>query len=311
MIDLQGYKLTADHVTLDGVHVYCAGQVGISGSKAGGYIDGFTFKKSIISGKQDTPGDNAENEKWGARLFNLRDALFEDSEFRNIEEEHDLYLGRAGNTRIQRCFFHDTGGQGIQDAQREIDSIEGRLANVQCLLEILQCRFERCATPFGGGRQSWNLTVFGWDDNLRTYYPDGPLILTPLGQPQKGHFVRSLTDVIVAGCDFHGDGYPHLASGNRDCDSTGAILIGDRFNADILRCTMNFVRPDREIIQIKNVENASIRGCEVNGGDIVLVDMDNCHVNITACKGAGDIRRRVLGAHTSTFLSKITAGYSH
>ncbi len=310
---LNGYKLTADDVHLDDVHIKCAGQTGISGSMQGGYIDGLTLTNSIVSGKQDTPADNPENENWGARLYNIRDAYIGNVEVRNIEKEHGFYVGRAGSMRYQRCWFHDIGSQGIQDAQREMDSIEGRAANVACLLEILQCKFERCATPLGR-RQSWNVSVFGFDENLRQWYPDGPLILTPSGGPQKGHLVRSLTDVVVAGCLFSGSGYPHEASGNRDCDSTGGILMGDRWNSDIRRCTFNYNLPDRETIQIRNNANAYIGGCEFGpDNDIVLHDMTRaeCHVKIENCKGPGDIRMRVLGSHTTTFLSKIAAGYSH
>lgn len=307
---LNGFKLNADDVHLDDVHILCAGTTGITGSMKGGYIDNFTLTNSIISGRKDIPGDNPENEKWGARLFNLRNTLIRNVIVRNIEKEHGFYLGRAGSARIEKCTFLDIGSQGIQDAQREIDSIEGRLANVQCLLEVLGCTFERCATSLGA-RQSWNLTIFGFDENLRQWYPDGPLILTPLGNAQKGHFVPSLTDVVIAGCNFKGYGYPHMASGNRDCDSTGGILVGDRINADIRRCVLNFTRPDREIVQIKSVENAYMGACELNGGDVVLVDMDDKHVKIEACTGSGNIRKRNLGDHTSTFVSKITAGYSH
>lgn len=310
MQTLNGYKLTSDDVHLNDVHIKCAGTTGITGSMKGGYIDGFTLTNAIVSGAQDTPADNPENEKWGARLFNIRDALVKNVHVRNIEKEHGFYVGRAGNMRYERCLFTDIGSQGIQDAQREIDSIEGRLANVPCVLEVIDCKFERCATPLGA-RQSWNLTVFGFDENLRQWYPDGPLILTPQGKPQKGHFVRSLTDLVVVGIQCIGNGYPHIASGNRDCDSTGGILVGDRENFDLRRWVMNFTRPDRESIQIRNVANAWVGAGELNGGNIVLHDMDACHVTIQPGIGDGEIRRRAPGAHTTTFLSKITAGYSH
>jgi len=312
MQTIKGYKLTDDDVYLADLHILCAGSVGISGSMKGGYIDNFTLKNSIVSGTSDTPGnDPLYANKWGARLFNIRDGLISSTLFRNIEEEHGAYVGRAGSLRLLRDQFLYCGSQGYQDAQREIDSIGGRADNVQCLLEVLACKFDHCAMP-QGARQSWNLTIFGFDENLRQWYPDGPLILTPQGNPQKGHFVRSLTDVVVDGCEFIGKDYPHMASGNRACDSTGAILIGDRWYASVTNCRMDFVRPDRELIQIRNVADAYIGGCDLGAdGDIVLHDMDACHVKIENCKGAGDIRRRAPGSHTTTFLSKITAGYSH
>jgi hypothetical protein len=309
---MKGYKLTQDNVTLFNVHIKMAtgAQAAIIGSVKGGYIDGFTVKNCIISGSQDLPGDiSTQNEKWGARLYNLRSTLFSDTIIRNIEEEHGLYVGRAGDMRIERCTFLNLGSQGYQDAQREIDSIEGRLANVPCLLEIIDSKFDHCAMP-QGSRQSWNCTIFGFDENLRQWYPDGPLILTAQGAPQKGHFVRSLTDVIVSGCTFIGKDYPHVASGNRLCDSTGGLLIGERWNADVSNCVFDFNKPDREVIQLKDVQNATITNCELTDGDIVLVDMDGDSVNISGCKGPGDIRRRTLGSHTSTFLSKISDGYS-
>jgi len=310
MNTIGNYKLTQDDVHLTDVHVKFKGASGITGSYAGGYIDNFTLSKSIVSGFADAPGDQASNENWGARVYNLRDAVVEDTEFRNIEKEHGFYFSHAGNVRFQRCYFHDLGSQAIQSAQREMDLIGGVADNVPCMLEVLQCKFERCATPWGR-RQSWNLSVFAFDMNLRQWYPDGPLILTTAGKPQKGHLVRSLTDVVIAGCEFSGDSYPHMASGNRDCDSTGAILVQDRYNLDILRCKFNYVRPDREVIQVRNVENFTMGPCELNGGDLVLHDMDNCHVDIKPGTGDGWIRRRDLGSHTSQKICPITAGYSH
>ena len=304
---LSNYKLTADDVTLDSVHIKFKGASWITGSVKGGYIDNFTLANSVVSGFEDKPGDWPWNENWGARVFNMRDGLVTDSIFRNIEKEHGWYMSRAGNFRFLRCLFQDIGSQGIQDAQREMDLIGGRADNVACLLEILQCKFERCATTWGR-RQSWNVSIFAFDENLREWYPDGPLILTAQGNPQKGHLVRSLTDVVIAGCDFSGNGYPHIASGNRDCDSTGAILVQDRWNLVVRRCSFNFERPDRETIQIRNVEDAIVSDCTfAPGNDIVLHNMDNCHVTIQNCTGDGWIRRRVLGSHTTTKLAPISA----
>lgn len=311
-----GLKLLGtDDVHLIDTHVKFKGSVGISGSMKTGYVDRFTMEDSLISGFDDKPCevgvyDSPYNENWGMRAYNLRDALIQDTEIRNIEKEHGLYYSRAGDMRIQRCYFHDIGSQGIQDAQRECDLIGGRADNVSCLLEILQCKFERCATLFGR-RQSWNLSIFAFDENLRQWYPDGPLILNSAGNPQKGHMVRSLTDVVIAGCEFEGSGYEHLASGSRDCNSTGAILVQDRFNLDIVRCKFNYVRPDRAVIQVRNVENFSMGPCEMNGGDLTLHNMDNCHVDIKPGTGDGWIRKQDLGSHTSKKICPITSGYSH
>jgi hypothetical protein len=310
---MNGYKLSQDDVTLNNVHIkmHNGSQSAIINSVQGGYNDGFTLKNCIVSGSMDAPGDvPGYNEKWGARLYNMRSTLFVDTIFRNIEEEHGAYVSRAGSLRILRCTFLNCGSQGYQDTQREIDSIEGRASNVPALLEVLDSTFDRCAMP-QGSRQSWNCSIFGYDENLRQWYPDGPLILTPQGNPQKGHFVRSLTDVVIANCNFIGKGFPHLASGNRQCDSTGAILVGERYNASITNCTFDFVRPDREIIQLKDIETASVTNCAFTDGDIVLDSMDNCSIVISGCTGSGDIRRRAPGSTKTTFLAKIAAGYSH
>lgn len=301
------YKLSGDDKTLADTHVRFQGASGITGSVKGGYVDRFTMTNCIVSGFDDTPGDSVYNENWGARVYNLRDAVFENSIFRNIEKEHGPYFSHAGNVRFQRCLFHDIGSQGIQSAQRESDLFGGRADNVACLLEILQCKFDRCATPWGR-RQSWNLSIFAFDEYVRN--ADGTLHLIN-GKPHKGHLVRSLTDVVIAGCDFTGNGYEHTVSGNRQCASTGAILVQDRMNLDIRRCTFNYERPDREIIQIRNVADAYVAPIELNGGDLVLHAMDNCKVTIAPGRGDGMIRRRAPGSHTSTLIGPITAGYSH
>lgn len=285
------------------------GNVGLSGSMKAGYVDGLTLRKCKFSGDPDTSGPTNVAD-WGTRLFNLRNTLIEDLEGENIRWEHLLYLGRAGGARIQRIKAKDIGSQLIQDAPREIDSVEGRKANVKCLLELIDIQGERIGTS-SGRRQSWNITLYGFDENLREYYPDGPLILDAHGQPHKGHFVSSLTDVVASGLHLTGYGYPHLASGNRQCDSTGGLYVGHRENFELSRSFFHYTNPDREIICFTEVKDCRVKPINIWGGDIVLHDMDNCKVNIAPCFGDGDIRRRNGNDHTSTFICKVTAGYSH
>ena len=140
------------------------------------------------------------------------------------------------------------------------------------------------------------------------------MILTPQGNPQKGHLVRSKTDLEYVNCEFIGGHWPHVASGNRQCNSTGAILMQDRERGLIKRCAFEYDAPDRETVQIRNVGDAYMETCQFRkpGGQVVLHDMDNCHVKIEPQIGIdGDIRRRAPGSHTTTLLAKLSKGYSH
>lgn len=311
----KGLKLPAGKgFVLKNTHVLIAGQVGITGSMKAGYVDDSLEEDCLYSGDPDEVATavNAviqKGQKWNSRTFNRRNRVVRRVIFRNARLEHGDYASRSGNTLFEDCIFETNGSQGNQDAPREIDLIGGLGDNVKCLVQFIRCKFIRNATPFGT-RQSWASSMFAFDMNLRQWYPDGPLVLDANGNPQKGHLVRSLTDLEYINCEFIGDGYPHTASGNRSCNSTGAILCQDRENLLIRRCSFDFDRPDREIIQIRNTQNAELENLLFKrDGDIVLHHMDHCNANITPGVGPGEIRRRILGSHTTTPLSTIVAGY--
>jgi len=314
---LNGYKLLGGTgLVLKDTHVLIAGQVGVIRSVKGGYVDDTLEEDCRYSGDPDeTPSAaNAvaqKGQKWASRTYNRRNRRVVRVRFVNAREEHGDYSNRAGGAHFIDCVFEDNGSQGNQDTQRETESFGGLADNVACLLRFENCKWLGNGLP-SGTRQSWNSSIFGFDAAIRQYYPDGPLILNAQGKPQKGHIIRSLTDVEYINCEFVGGYWPHMASGNRSCNSTGAILLQDRERGLIKRCSFDYDKPDREVIQIRNVGDMTVERIVFRrDGDIVLNDMDNNKITIAPGIGNGDIRRRAKGDHKSTFLSKITAGYSH
>jgi hypothetical protein len=315
----KGLKLPAGKgFVVRDTHVLIAGQVGVIGSMQAGYVDDSLEEDCLFSGDPDeraTP-ENAlkqKGQKWPSRTFNRRRRRVVRVKFRNGRQEHGDYCGWAGDMLFLDCIFEGNGSSGNQGAQREMDSIGGRADNVACLVSFQNCKWLDNALPTGT-RQTWSSSMFAWDENIREYYPDGPLILTPQGNPQKGHLVRSKTDLEYINGEFVGGYYPHDASGGRHCLSTGGILIQDRERAHIKRCSFDYPAPDREIVQFRNVADAFMEPClfKQPGGTVVLHDMDNCHVKIMPCTGIdGEIRRRVLGSHTTTLITKLSKGYSH
>lgn len=290
---------------VDGVHLNypVSAQVGMSGSMKAGLVRGLRVRNSIFSAAPDVAGGPwpaQTDQKWTARLFNLDDAIFEDCEFRNNHKEHFLYLGVNGSVTIRRCSFRDTGSQAIQIAPREADSFEGAAGNKPGLTSITGCQIERCGQPYGT-RQSWNISLFGWETAKRD--AAGKII-------GKGPRVACPQDVEIAGCSIIGYGYPHSASGGRQCDSTGAIFVEKRPRVSIRRSKIAFTRPDRGVIHLLGCGDVEMAGLEVWGGKIVLAEYHGSKIRIAPGKGDAEIHTLEPGTNQTKRVSTLAAGYS-
>lgn len=292
-----------------GFHIYdthvnypTVAQIGVVGNAKAGMVKDLHINNSIFSAQPDVAGGPwpvPSDQKWTVRLYNLDNAVIENSIFRNNHKEHFLYLGTEGNLTIRNCTFADTGSQAIQVANREQDSFHGVAANVPGLLTINKCKIDRCAQPYGT-RQSWNISLFGFETVTRD----------AAGNITGKHRGESFQDVVISGCEINGSGYEHTASGGRDCNSTGAILVEYRPNVLINRVKCNFVRPDRGVIHLTGNKNVTMSMMEVWGGDIVIAKHLGTKVKIYPGVGDADICLLDEGTNQVRKVSTLKAGYS-
>lgn len=284
------------------------GKACILGNQKDGYVRDLTIRNNLFTGDPDLP-DDANKLDWALRGFCFKGTLtIEGNQARNIREEHVYYLGGVENVHVRNEEAHDIGSQWFQNAPREYECFAGELDNVDGIIDIADVKLRHCATEFGR-RPSWNMCFYAFQ--LQARDAEGNLMWTPGGGAIRGDVVPSKTDIVLGNLDIICDGFPHMASGTRSCDSTGVVLVQARKNFELGRSRLRCVNPDREAIQIMQVEDAIVKPIELWGGDIVLHDMDNYHVKIAPGRGDAEIRRRVLNSHTSTFVARLRDGYSH
>lgn len=293
-------------LTISDTHIMGKSQGAIMTSVKAGYIWDLIIERCLITGDPDLPNVGTLN--WGGRFYNLRgDCALLDNVIRNIPKEHGAYFGSIENLIIRGLAATDIGSQLLQFAAREYECFGGLADNRPGRLLVENVRAERIATNFGR-RPSWNLSFFAFQTQRRD--ANGELVFNAGGAAVRGAVIPSKTDVVLNDWHIKGYGFEHTASGNRQCNSTGAILVQDGDYFELGRSEFDFVRPDREIIQIKNRKNIVVKPIMLKGGDLVLHDCDNSHIRIHPGAGNGEIRRRKLGSHTTTYLSTIKKGYS-
>jgi hypothetical protein len=283
------------------------GAVMISTVKSG-YIADLEIEDCDYSGDPDQPLTGTLN--WGERAYNQRGLTKRTNiRGRNIPKEHLFYWGTVDNAILENIEAVDIGSQLLQHAPREYESFAGAADNRKGVISIRNVKGERIGTSFGR-RPSWNIALY--DYQLQARDANGNPIFDAHGAAVRGPRVASKTDYELYGINLKGYGWEHVVSGNRQCNSTGAILVqeGDYFSLE--RSNFDYVRPDREVIQVFRRKNCVIKPIYLaKDNDIVLHDMDNCTVRISPGTGLGEIRRRALNSHVTTFLSTIKAGYSN
>ncbi len=273
-----------------------------------GYVTDLEVSDCLYTGDPDVPLTGTLN--WGERSYNQRGTAKRLRNIaRNIPKEHWLYWGSVENAIVDGVDAADIGSQLIQHAPREYECYAGAADNRKGTVSIRNVKGERIGTSFGR-RPSWNIALY--DFQLQARDANGALVFDANGQPVRGARVASKTDYELYGINLKGYGYEHEVSGNRQCNSTGAILVQEGEYFSLERSNFEYTRPDREVIQVFRRKYCAIKPIYLaKDNDIVLHDMDNCSVKISPGTGLGEIRRRALNSHTTTLLATIKQGYSH
>lgn len=204
----------------------------------------FTFRECILEGAPTA--DGRLTTRWGVRAYDVIDWRFEHCEWRNIPDEHGCYLSAPGSVLWSQCKFEGIGSQAIQvvfrtDPAHVHETSNPALREIGGLQHVVECLFLECGKP-SGGRPAYALSFF-----------EGPKC-----------------DVRIERCYVQTRESHHLDHLGMPSSSYGAIMVHDRPRVEILDTYVDFRRPDRAVIQIWNVEEVVIQGCEVPEGEIEL-----------------------------------------
>jgi hypothetical protein len=205
---------------------------------------GFTFQECILEGAP--AADGRLTTRWGVRAYDVIDWRFLHCEWRNIPDEHGCYLSAPGSVLWSKCKFEGIGSQAIQvvfrtDPAHAHETSNPALGEIGGLQHVVECLFLECGKP-SGGRPAYALSFF-----------EGPRC-----------------DVRIERCFVQTRESHHLDHLGLPSSSYGAIMIHDRPRAEILDTFVDYRKPDRAVIQIWNVEEVVIQGCEVTEGEIEL-----------------------------------------
>jgi hypothetical protein len=208
---------------------------------------GFTFQECILEGAP--AADGRLTTRWGVRAYDVIDWRFEHCEWRNIPDEHGCYLSAPGSVLWSQCKFEGIGSQAIQvvyrtDPAHVHETSNPALREVGGLQQVVECLFLECGKP-SGGRPAYALSFF-----------EGPRC-----------------DVRIERCYIQTRESHHLDHLGMPSSSYGAIMVHDRPRVEILDTFVDYRRPDRAVIQIWNVEEVVIQGCEIPEGEI---EIRNC-----------------------------------
>lgn len=180
------------------------------------------------------PGaDGAPRSRWGVIAFDVEGWSFERCTFRDIPDEHGLYLTTLGGLSFERCLFESIGSQAIQivgavpgtpraegtahqgDWQAWVDARRGEYHLIR------ECVFLEVGKP-AGGRPSYAISAF-----------EGPR--NPLR-------VERCVLRTTQSRRRDGDG--------RERDCFGAIMAHQRDRFELVDSYVEYPRGDRDVIQI-------------------------------------------------------------
>ncbi len=230
----------------------------------------YVFKDCIIEGAPDR--DGVIKTRWGVRAYDVIDWKFLHCEFRNIPDEHGCYLSAPGSVLWSRCRFENIGSQAIQVVYRWQppnlhETTNPALRDIGGLQHVQECLVLEVGKP-SGGRPSYALSFF-----------EGPRC-----------------DVKIERCFIQTLGSQHLSDQGLPCASFGAIMVHDRPRVELFDNFVNYRKPDRDVIQIWNVEEVVIEGCEVTEG---LIELRNCgKVRVRGNRGGARLRVGTGPAYT-------------
>jgi hypothetical protein len=179
--------------------------------------------------------DGAPRSRWGVIAFDVEGWSFTHCTFRDIPDEHGLYLTTLGGVRFERCLFEAIGSQGIQivgavpgtpRAEQTAHQADWQVWSDARRGEthlISECAFLEVGKP-SGGRPSYAISAFEG--------PRNPVRIE--------RCVLRTTQSLRA----DGDGV------ERDC--FGAVMAHQRERFELVDSYIEYPRGDRDVVQVWN-----------------------------------------------------------
>lgn len=198
-----------------------------------------------------SPGEGADQLKWGTREYNAPFRQFLECDFSDIPREHGLYVSNYEGTEVIDCTFLRCGSQGIQFAHRPQPYSQYDADNLPYSakpLHILR-NSHFVDNAYKGDRPSYNATYF----NPGTSAMPGTL--------------------RIEDCTFVSNWDEPKFYNNKELRSTGALVTADMGgNAPLIGGPMmekvtikntlfDYTRSDRPIISLRSVQNILIEDC--------------------------------------------------
>ena len=201
-------------------------------------------------------GSGSTSVRWGIIAHGAKDWTFRRCLFRDIPDEHGLYLKSCWDLSFERCRFENIGSQAIQVVWRDHEAAtpgicvdpygNGRPA----VQRVTECVFLEVGQPTGG-RPSYALSFFEREP------PTTPVF----------------SDVLVERCWLESQRYANQAMDGGPYYSYGAIMVHGRNRVVLDSNVVRYRRPNRAIVQIWNCAEVVLRGGDYSEG---LIDIRNC-----------------------------------
>lgn len=99
--------------------------------------------------------------KWGFRLYNWKNGTFINVYVENVFWEHPWYLNVIGSLLLRKCRAYNSGAQGLQVVNRNLETYDPLSWMVEGEHRVEQCNFTKVGLPQGDGRRSYVLSFFG------------------------------------------------------------------------------------------------------------------------------------------------------
>ncbi len=247
--------------TIEGVMFADGDWTGLHHSPYAGPLDDATIRNVAL----------LHMEKWASRMYRVRSGvLVEDVTVAGVLCEHGFYFNMAGyNDEVdlekpalvfRRCHWRDVGSQAVQlvyrPEEQDFDFEAEGDGTPGGLILVEYCLLENVGWNRGGSaRASYALSFFATDN---------PVLLR-----------RTVLD------------------NSAQAESKGALLVEERWRADVEDCRFTLGVTDRPVAIFRDVEVLRVTGChfEAAGGQ-AWIDVERCpDVEFSGCTGNVLIRR--------------------
>lgn len=209
--------------------------------------------------------------RWGGIAHGAADWTFRECLFKDIHDEHGLYLKSCWDLTFERCRFENIGSQGIQVVWRDHEAKQPELCTdpngdgKPSQIRISECVFHEVGQE-SGGRPSYAISLF-----------------------ERQPFTTNIfSDVTIERCWLQSERFANNAMAGGPWYSFGAIMVHGRSTVVLDSNVVRYKKPNRAIVQIWNCGEVIVRGGEYTEG---LIDIRNCEkVTIEGVSGGAQVQ---------------------